>query len=353
MSYNPNKAIHPGYTLAKVLEREGMTQKKLSERTGLTEKHISQIVNGEVSVTVETALLLENVFGGTASFWINLEKNYQEISARLERLSLVEKEIGLISEFPYSELVKRGYIEQTGNRSKKVENLWRFFGVNSLLAVANTDPVAYRKRNDIKIKNGYISAWLRCGEIETKKNILPEYSESKLRELLPVLKTLSIKQPPEFSTKLVEKLNEAGVGLVYVPHFHGTGVSGAVRWIGNNPLIQLSIYYACADIFWFNLYHEIGHLILHGKKESFIEFDKKEMSVVQTKEEEANNFAREELIPSKNYSEFIKNSLTRQGVIDFANSLNIHPCIVAGRLGHENKVGWKNLSSLRPRLKFS
>ena len=60
MSFQPDKAIPPGFTLNKELEFEGMTQKSLSERTGLSEKHISQIINGEASITVETALLLEN-----------------------------------------------------------------------------------------------------------------------------------------------------------------------------------------------------------------------------------------------------------------------------------------------------
>ena len=353
MSYEPNIALHPGHTLARELEGEGMSQKSLSERTGLTEKHISQIINGEASITVETALLLENALSGSASFWINLEKFYQETKARLERRSQTVKEISLVSKFPYKELVKRGYVEQTGNKERKVENLWKFFGANSLAFAEDTSPIAYRKRNGLKIKSEYIASWLRCGELEAKKNTLPEYSEAKLKELLPQIKMLSVKSPKEFSVAITLMLSAAGVGLVYVPHFPGTGVSGAVRWVGNNPLIQLSIYYPWADIFWFNLYHEIGHLMLHGKKDRFIEFDNKKLSVVQDKEKQADDFAGEELIPSKSYSEFTKNLLTKQGVIEFAKTLNIHPGIVAGRLCHDKKVNWKSVSSLRPRLKFA
>src|SRR4051812_35212171 len=109
MGFNPNKATHPGQIIARALEREGMTQKNLSERTGLTEKHLSQIINEEASITVETALLLENALGGNASFWINLEKNYQETKARIERVSFIRKEIPLLDRFPYAELLKRGY----------------------------------------------------------------------------------------------------------------------------------------------------------------------------------------------------------------------------------------------------
>jgi HTH-type transcriptional regulator/antitoxin HigA len=213
------------------------------------------MVNAEASITVETALLLENVLGGTASFWINLEKHYQETKARLERRSSIVNEINMVSKFPYNELVKRGYVEHTRNNEDRVENLWRFFGVNSLLFFRNTEPIAYRKRSGLDIKSEHIAAWLRCGEMEAKKITLPEYSEAKLKELLPTLKTLSVKQAKEYSKAVIEMLHNAGVGLVYTPHFPGTGVSGAVRWVGNNPLIQLSIYYPWADIFWFNLYH--------------------------------------------------------------------------------------------------
>jgi len=82
-----------------------------------------------------------------------------------------------------------------------------------------------------------------------------------------------------------------------VPHFSGTGVSAAVRWINDTPVIQLSILGAYADIFWFNLFHEIGHLLIHGKKEKFIEFDNA-ISQLFRKGKRADTFAGDELISS-------------------------------------------------------
>lgn len=352
MVYNPNKAIHPGHIIARSLEREGMSQKNLSERTGLTEKHISQIINGEASITVETALLLENALGGQASFWINLEKNFQETRARLERSDLLKKEVLLAAKFPYSELVKREYLEQTSNKEKRVENLWKFFGVNSLEYVQNTEVVAYRKKSGSNIKSEFIATWLRCGELESRKANLSEYSEQKLKESLAEIKSLTTKEPEKFSPQIVRILNSTGISLIYTPHFSGTGVSGAVRWVGNNPVIQLSLYGAFLDIFWFNLFHEIGHLVLHGKKEKFIEFNNRDLSSMQDKEKEADKFASNELIPEKSYSEFLEKELTKQGINNFAQDLGIHPSIVAGRLCHDKKVKWNKVSALRPRLTF-
>ncbi|MCX6168648.1 MAG: HigA family addiction module antitoxin [Ignavibacteriales bacterium] len=355
MSYLPNKAIHPGRIIAEELSREGMTQKSLCERMGITEKHLSQIINGEASITVETSLLLENALGGSASFWINLEKNFQETKVRIEKLSIIKEEISILSKYPYLELVKRRYVEQTTNKEKRIENLWKFFGVNSLSFVSTTEGVAFRKRNEASIKSESIAAWLRCGELEAKKQILPEYSETKLRDILSTLKLLSTKKPEQYSVEVIKQLNEVGIALIYISHFPGSGVSGAVRWINNKPVIQLSLYYSWADIFWFNLYHELGHLVLHGKKEKFIEFDKKELALARDKEDEADEFASDELISPKSYSQFLKNNpiISKSSILEFANSLKIHPGIVAGRLCHDKKVNWNTVSSLRPRLKIA
>lgn len=353
MAYITDKAIHPGRIIAEALAREGMTQKSLSDRTGISEKHLSQIINGEASITVDTALSLENTLGGSASFWINLEKNYQETKARIERLELLKNEITALPKFPYNELAKRGYVEQTSNREKRIENLWKFFGVNSLSFVSTTQSVAFRKRPSVDVKSESIATWLRCGEIEAKKQKLPAYSESGLKEILSVIKALSVEKAQEYSEETIKMLNGVGVALIYMEHFPGTGVSGAVRWIGNTPVIQLSLYYPWADIFWFNLYHELGHLLLHGKKEKFIEFDKKELAPTKSKEAEADEFASNELIPPRSYAEFLKtNIISRNNILGFANSIGVHPGIVAGRLCYDGKISWKSATGLRPRLQM-
>lgn len=353
MAYLPNKAVHPGHIISRTLEREGMTQKGLSERTGLTEKHLSQIINGDASITVETALLLENALGGAASFWINLEKNYQETKARIERFAVTKKEIPLLPKFPYKELAERGFVEQTSNKEKKVENLWRFFGVNSLTFVQQTEAVAFRKKPGTEIKSESIAAWLRCGELEARKQTIGNFSAPLLKQSLSKLRALTTKPAEKFSVELCEILNQSGVSLVYIPHFPSTGVSGAVRWVGDTPIMQLSLFGAYADIFWFNLFHEIGHLILHGKKEKFIEFDKRDLSAVQEKENEADKFATNELIQAKMYTEFVQErDFSKLAIVTFAKKIQIHPGIVAGRMCHEGLIRWVDVVGLRTRLQF-
>jgi HTH-type transcriptional regulator/antitoxin HigA len=351
MSYTPSTKVHPGKIIARTLDREGMSQKNLSARTGLTEKHLSQIINGEATITIETALLFENALGGSASFWINLEKNYQEAKAREERTATLAGEVELVSLFPYAELVKRNLVEKTRDATRKVECLWKFFGVNSLRYVEATEAVAYRKRDNGSEKNAAIAAWLRCGEIEGRKIEVKAFSATRLKQSLPRLRALTVNHPKDFSTKAQSLLAEVGVRLVYVAHFPGTGVSGAVRWIGENPLMQLSILGGTADRFWFSLFHEIGHVLLHSKKEKFIEFDKQDSSVEQEKEREADKFAGDVLVPRQEYAQFLaQNDLSRDAVIRFAKAIDIDPGIVEGRLKHDRLIPWSTQLRLATKL---
>ncbi len=347
MVYQPSKALHPGLTLQRVLDSSSMSQKNLAERTGLSEKHISQIINGESSVTVETALLLENALGGSAAFWSNLEKNYQETLSRISRKSQMEKEIPLLQNFPYRDLAAYGYVSKTRNQLEKVENLWKFFGVNSLLFVSNTEAVAYRRQDGSGVKSEALATWLRCGELDSKKLSLNEFDGQKLRQRLIELRKMT-KGYNNFFQDLQNTLSEVGVGLVCVPHFANTQVHGATRWIGDNPLLQLSIRGRDSDKFWFTLFHEIGHVLYHGKKEEFLEYDK---SVEDEKETEADSFAQRTLIPNAIYKEFVRrNDFSITAIKGFAKYIETDPGIVLGRLKHDGLVPYSHLSQLHSKL---
>ena len=68
--------IHPGETLKEVLTDKEMSQKDLAERTGVTVKHICTVIEGRKSISVAFAKKLQYALGIEASFWINLQANY-------------------------------------------------------------------------------------------------------------------------------------------------------------------------------------------------------------------------------------------------------------------------------------
>jgi len=54
--------------------------------------------------------------------------------------------------------------------------------------------------------------------------------------------------------------------------FKGARANGATRWLTRERRwSQLSLRYAWEDIFWFTFFHEVGHVLLHRKKDFFLE----------------------------------------------------------------------------------
>lgn len=348
MSYSPSIAIHPGQAVARELDALGVSQKWLSDRTGLSEKQISQIVNGEASITAETATRLENALGGSATFWVNLNNNYQITKARLDRKRKAESEIDMLDEIPYADFVALGWMEAARNKVDKVLNLWQFFGVNSLEQIAVSQNVAFRQVKAQKLNPYALAAWLRKGEVEAMTLDLPDYSEKRLKAAIPRICDLSFEMPVGFYSQLCEILNGSGVGLVAVKNPKNTAVHGATRWIGRNPIIQLSLFGRSADKMWFSLVHEIGHILLHGKKDQFIDTDGIEKTL---QEKEADDFASDILLSDDLYNEFISaHDYSLGAVYQFSNRVRVNPSVVMGRLEHKGIVPYSRFARYRTKL---
>lgn len=78
------KAIHPRIVLQKFLDSNDLTQKQLAERVGVVNKTINEIMKEKTGISVEMAVKLEKVFNVEASFWLNLQREYDETLVRIE-----------------------------------------------------------------------------------------------------------------------------------------------------------------------------------------------------------------------------------------------------------------------------
>ena len=93
------------------------------------------------------------------------------------------------------------------------------------------------------------------------------FSKKKLIANMEKMRELTKKEPELYSKKLIELCAECGVVLIYTHALKNTHVNGATRWIRpDKALVQLSLLYSYADIFWFTFFHELGHILKHKKK---------------------------------------------------------------------------------------
>jgi addiction module HigA family antidote len=70
-------AIHPGEHLAEQLQALGMSAAELARKLNVPTNRITEILNGQRSVTGDTALRLGHFFGTNPEFWLNLQKLYE------------------------------------------------------------------------------------------------------------------------------------------------------------------------------------------------------------------------------------------------------------------------------------
>ena len=70
-------AIHPGEHLAEELGALKMTAAELARRLNVPTNRVTEILNGQRSITGDTALRLAHFFGTSAEFWLNLQSLYE------------------------------------------------------------------------------------------------------------------------------------------------------------------------------------------------------------------------------------------------------------------------------------
>ncbi len=89
MARNP---IHPGVHLAEELKELGITAAELARQIDVPVNRVTAIINGQRSITADTALRLGHWFGTSPEFWLNLQTLYElrlarrDVGDQIERL---------------------------------------------------------------------------------------------------------------------------------------------------------------------------------------------------------------------------------------------------------------------------
>lgn len=344
--------IVPGDTILELLELNSMTQLDLSDKTGINKKTINEIIKGKAPITTTTALKLEYVFNIPASFWNNLESNYREVLERQKDFDSIIEDEKYLKNIPYNEMSKRNwdYIEITRSPFERVVNLRKFFSVASL--GFNTElkrKLAFRKQDNDSFSYESLYCWLRYGEIQSNKIEYPKFDIVKLKESVEKIRSLTSCLFLDKIDEIKELLKECGVSLIFEPHLTNTYVNGvSYKITKDKAIIMISDRGKKDDILWFTLFHEIAHLIMHSKKEVFIDGDNELKSSI---EKEADDFAKNTLISKNAYDDFIENNIINEKTIrKFSKDNNIIPGILVGRMQKEGIIGYNEFNNLITRI---
>lgn len=351
----------PGDTIAEMLDERHLSQKDLATRINKSESYISKVISGEKGISGNLAKGLEYVLGVDASFWLNLQANYEALLLNLnEEDSITEEESTVLKKLEKTGLIEYlkefDWLQSIGHRIEDaVLAVRRVFGVGSLCSlrkVAEERGGAFRVGN-AKIDDSVMGAWLLIAERISEVEVSHEFTQESIPELIVALKNELNSESEGLQKRLTSVLESFGISFAVIKHFRGAPVQGYIakgRGETETYRIVMTIRGAWADQFWFTLFHELGH-IANGDLSRTNDFVDGDADVMQNETERAaDQFARRALLDDGAYAQFIRENES-SGFLDsrirqFAQSQGVPAWIVKGRLQKDRYLDYGNRTGM-------
>jgi HTH-type transcriptional regulator/antitoxin HigA len=351
VEFNPDWALPPGTLLREEIEALGMSQADLAQRAKLTQKHVSQVMTGTASLTPDVALAFERSLGLPARTLLLAEARYQSERSREDAFKELAEHEHWARRFPLAELKQKGVLDGTERAGHLVDRLLRFFGVADPQAfekVSLAGISGFRRAQHLQVNEYATATWLRLGEQQTATHRLPPFDPNRLRKSLPELRRLSTQSDGASFAAARRVLAGCGVALAFVGGIKESRACGATRWITpTRPLIVLSDRYGFRDTLWFSLMHEIGHVLKHPRRRTFV-------NLVNGGDDgdglegEANAFAADVLVPER-FVQRLLEATTPEDFAALAREADVDVSVLAGRRGYLTDE-WSRVQKLRKKL---
>lgn len=344
--FRPTWISPPGDTIRDILLERGISLEHFAPTTGSALPCWEKLISGEAEITKETAALLANTLGGSDTFWLERERSFRERRATdLAGANATE----MLAELPVRQMRTLGWLDSSLSDSQAC---LQFFGASTVASLregmARFGKTAFRTSPTFKSSQGSVYAWLRRGENEATTIECQPWNLDRLKSAIPELRKLTRQKDPQaFWPNIVRLCAECGVAVVFVKAPQGVRASGATRFItAEKALILVSFRHLSDDHFWFTFFHEIGHLVLHGRNSLFIEGGD---SISSQEEDEANRFSADTLI-SRELQPLLKTlPIESKAIMNFARKAGVSPGIVVGQMQHKKIIPHSRLNSLKRR----
>ncbi len=350
----------PGDTIQEHIDYIGMSQAELAERLGRSVPKLNELIKGKAPITKETATKLEYVLGVPASFWLNLERTYQDELLEIEQMEHLEQCQEWVSSFPLAKMKSFGLLPNTRKKPELADSLLKLFRVASPTQWSDIyigSSLVFKIELRHTTEPQAISVWLRLGELQADKINVEAYNKKELRNNLDQIQDIAYQHSDTWLEELQTLCASCGVALVYTPCIAKAPIYGATRWIKNNsvPLIQITDRQKDYNAFWFTFYHELAHILKHGKKDIFID-GIESIKPDKEKEEEADAFAARMLLSEKERNELFQYpNFDRELILELSKKFKKHPGIIVAQVQRQYNHLYKNvhLNSLKTKVEFT
>lgn len=344
-------AFHPGSYVEEIIEDLNITQKEFADRLGTSAKTVSKLVNGEESISKETANKLSKLTGISIETWMNLQTAYDVKVIEMNELKNID-EVEACSLIDFSYFKKFGFVEKRSFKiEEKIQELRKLLNISSLSYLFDfNSAVSYRNTLEFSEKSIVNSnVMLELASNKARNRTENKFSQSKLEYILPTIREMTTQDPDEFYPMLKKLLLGCGIVLVGMPSLTNANLNGATKKFKNGSvLVLITDRNKRSDIFWFSLFHELAHVIF-GDFYSDLE-DERDYT---KKEAKADEFAQNFLIPHEKFQAFITvHDLSDESIVRFSEEIRIHPSIIVGRLQKEGLLKHNEKNHFRVNYNF-
>lgn len=341
MNYMARNVDHPGTFIADELEARGWTQVDLAYILGMSPSQLSPILTGKAGISYDMAVALGDAFDVSPEFFANLQKQYELQKAKRPDPG-VRTRATWLSKFPVREMIKRGWIEETEADLLDLQ-MMRFFDTNRVedVPLVGCAPMAHAaKKSGYEEITGNQLVWLHRVRKIAASAEAPAYSRQKLEQTLPDIRAHMF-DADDFSA-IPDLLLRCGVRVVFVQPLPGSKLDGVCTWIGDQPVIGLSLRLDRPDNLCFVLRHEIEHVLQEdgkgadGEHVDVFEPDR-DANELPPEERRADAAAAEFLVPQDKLTSFMARKgkwISREDVLAFSARHHIHPAVVVGQIQH-------------------
>ena len=350
IEYDDKIAFHPGYYIKEIIDESGLTQRDFAYRLDTTPKNLSLLIRGEQSLSTDIAMKLSRMLGTSVSYWLNLQNAYDALIAEFKSREELAQEKAVFSVLDYRYFREHfGLPDLPRKTEEQIVQVREFLNVATLSVFKKRD-MAVSFRSDIgELSEANVikaNIMVQLATNTALKADAPKFNKALFEEAVQYALTLT-KEHGTFYPLIKEAFRKAGVVFVILPNISGSRINGATKKVGNSIMLLVNDRRLYSDSFWFTLFHEIGH-IMNG--DYGISFE----SEFGEREEIANKYAEDMLIPYEYYSRFVEDGrFDIQTIKVFASSIDRDPGIVLGRLLNDKKVNYEDrmLATLRHKYK--
>lgn len=273
----------------------------------------------------------------------SLEKHYNQGIVSPDKIKFIQENFDLVT------LKKAGFIESITDFEKIEAKLISFLGLRSIYEYKRSNVKPAFSAGLTKPKNELTrSLWINAAITYFEDIDNPyEYDRVGLVAYFPNIRWHSTNVELGLVT-IIKDLYKLGVTVIYQSSLPSLHLRGATFVVKDKPCIVLTNYVGFYGTLWFALVHELFHVLFDFdeiRSNSYhLSDDEDNELLVQEKENEANNFAREYLFPNEKMQQVRAHINNPYYIKEFAEKNHVHPSIIyvfnAYESSKTNRVAW-------------